>query len=156
MDLIITEATKDDIPELTRIRIEYMIEAFDGISMEEKQRLNESLPQYFNKALEKECIAFIAKKDDTIVSAALLILSERPTSPSLRNGLVGEVMSVYTRPEYRNKGICTKLMTNMIKYGKTRGIDRIDLSATTSGCKVYKKVGFTVKKNDYIDMRFVF
>ncbi len=146
MNLIVTEATKADIPELTRIRIEYMIEAFNGISDEETQRLNEKLPKYFEKALDRDCIAFIAKKDCTIVAAALLILSERPTSPSLKNGLVGEVMSVYTMPEYRHKGLCTQLMFNMIEYGKKRGIDRIDLNATENGYYVYQKVGFVQKR----------
>ena len=103
----ISEAGMDDIPELTRIRIEYLLEAFDSISNEEIYRLQSELPLYFERTLGKSCIAFIAKDSGRIVSSAILVIYERPISPVLLTGLIGEVVSVYTIPLYRKQGLCS-------------------------------------------------
>ena len=77
-----------------------------------------------------------------------------PANVMLLNGLYGEVLSVYTEPEYRGKGICTQLIKNLLEYGKKVGLGRVDLSATKEGYPVYKKVGFTDKKSRYTSMTY--
>lgn len=146
-------ANKDDILELTRLRIEYMKEAFNGISKEEGLRLGNELPIYFEKNLGVNCIAFIAEEREHMVSCALLILIEKPYSPVLKTGIVGEVMGVYTEPNYRNRGIATKLMFDMVKYAKEQKMDRIDLDASADGLHVYEKVGFIESNSPYASMR---
>lgn len=146
-------ANKNDILELTRLRIEYMKEAFNGISKEEDSRLCNELPMYFEKKLGVNCIAFIAEDGEHMVSCALLILIEKPYSPVLKTGIVGEVMGVYTEPNYRNKGIATKLMSDMVEYAKEYKMDRIDLDASADGLHVYKKVGFKETESPYVSMR---
>ena len=42
------------------------------------------------------------------------------------NGLYADVLSVYTEPEYKGQGLCTKLMNNLVTYGKEKGLDRIE------------------------------
>ena len=117
-------ANKNDILELTRLRIEYMKEAFNGISNEEDLRLCNELPIYFEKNLGVKCIAFIAEDKGHMVSCALLVLIEKPYSPVLKTGIVGEVMGVYTEPNYRNKSMQLSLFMiwwNMLK--NTRWIE---------------------------------
>ena len=76
-----------------------------------------------------------------------------PANSILLNGLYGDVLSVYTLPEYRGKGLCTQLMKNLVAYGKERGLGRIDLSATKEGYPIYSKIGFKDRENRYTDMR---
>ena len=147
------KANNKDICELAKLRIKYMKEAFNGITIDEEVRLNKDLPEYFKKNLGGNCIAFIAEEKGHMVSCALLILIEKPYSPALKSGIVGEVMGVYTEPNYRNKGIATKLMSDMVKYGKENKIDRIDLDASANGLHVYRKVGFSESDSPYIRMR---
>ena len=90
------------------------------------------------------------------MSVAYLHIIEMPANSALLNGLYGEVLSVYTEPDYRGKGICTKLMNTLIEYGKTIGLGRIDLSATDEGYPIYAKVGFKDKEHRYRDMRYKF
>jgi len=150
----ISEARMDDIPELTRIRIEYLIEAFDSISNEEIYRLQNELPLYFERTLGKSCIAFIAKDSDRVISSAILVIYERPISPVLSTGLIGEIVSVYTTPFYRKQGLCSELIKQLIEYGRINSIDRINLSATPMGATVYEKQGFNQYHTPYIDMRY--
>lgn len=151
---IISEAEIDDIPELTRIRIEYLSEAFDRISDKELYRLQNELPLYFERTLGKSCIAFIAKDEGRIVSSAILVIYERPISPVLLTGLIGEIVSVYTTPFYRKQGLCSELIKRSIEYGRLNRIDRIELSATPMGASVYQKQGFEQYHTPYVDMRY--
>ena len=154
MNILFEEASKDDIKELIRLRIAYMIDDFGGVSDHEKECMEKQLPDYFNRKLGNELVAFIAKDDNRIVSVAYLQIIEMPANSILLNGLYGEVLNVYTEPEYRGKGLCTQLINNLIEYGKKRGLGRVDLSATEEGYPIYKKVGFVDKEHRYTDMRY--
>lgn len=156
MNIIFDVATKEDINELIRLRIAYMIDDFGSVSEYEKECMEKQLPDYFNRKLGDELIAFVAKDDDRIVSVAYLHIIEIPANSILLNGLYGEVLSVYTEPYYRGKGLCTQLIKNLVEYGKKYGLGRIDLSATKDGYPVYKKVGFVDKEKRYTDMRYNF
>lgn len=154
MNILFGEASKDDINELIRLRIAYMIDDFGGVSDHERECMEKQLPDYFNRKLGNELVVFIAKDDNRIVSVAYLHIIEMPANSILLNGLYGEVLNVYTEPEYRGKGICTQLIKKLIEYGKKRGLGRVDLSATKEGYPIYKKVGFVDKEHRYTDMRY--
>lgn len=156
MSIIYGEATKEDINELIRMRIAYMKDDFGSVSDRERSAMETQLPDYFARKLGTELIAFVAKEGERIVSVAYLHIIEMPANSVLLNGLYGEVLSVYTEPEYRGKGICTGLMSNLVEYGKKAGLGRIDLSATDDGYPIYAKIGFKDKEHRYRDMRYKF
>lgn len=145
-------ATKDDINELIRLRIAYMMDDFGSVSEDERIALEKQLPDYFSRKLGSELIAFVARDENRIVSVAYLLIIEMPANLMLLNGIYGDVLNVYTEPEYRGKGLATRLMNNLIEYGKKVGLGRIDLLATGDGYPIYKKVGFEDKKQKYKDM----
>ncbi|MDD6039561.1 MAG: GNAT family N-acetyltransferase [bacterium] len=154
MDIIFTEATEEDIAELIRLRIAYMIDDFGSVSDYEKECMEKQLSDYFKRKLGDELVAFAAKDGDRMVSVAYLHIIEMPANSSLLNGIYGVVLSVYTEPEYRGKGLCTQLMNNLLEYGKKRGLGRVDLSATKEGHPIYEKVGFVDKDHHYTEMRY--
>lgn len=145
-------ATKDDINELIRLRIAYMMDDFGSVSEDERIALDKQLPDYFLRKLGSELIAFVARDENRIVSVAYLLIIEMPANLMLLNGIYGDVLNVYTEPEYRGKGLATSLMNNLIEYGKKAGLGRIDLMATDDGYPIYKKVGFEDKELKYKDM----
>ncbi len=152
-EIVFDTANVNDIEELVRLRIAYMIDDFGSITDYEKECMEKQLPDYFKRRLGKELIAFVARAEGRLVAAAYLLIIEKPANPFLPNGLDSEVLSVYTEPEYRGKGICSTLMTNMIEYSKEHGLSRIDLVATSEGYPIYKKLGFEDRVQKYIDMR---
>lgn len=152
-ELIFDTATKDDIAELVRLRIAYMKDDFGSVSEEEKNGMEKQLPDYFKRKLGSELVAFTARDQGKIVGVAYLHIIEMPANSILLNGLYGDVLSVYTEHEYRGKGICTRLMKELVEYGKKIGLGRIDLKATKEGYPVYKKVGFHEVEARYTEMR---
>ncbi|MCR5140934.1 MAG: GNAT family N-acetyltransferase [Ruminococcus sp.] len=155
-EIVFDTADKKDIDDLIRLRIAYMIDDFGSISEQEERCMREQLPDYFGRKLGSELIAFVARDGGRPVAAAYLFIMEKPASPFLPNGFDGEVLSVYTEPEYRGRGICTQLMKNLIGYGREHHLCRIDLFATDEGYPIYKKLGFADKVQKYTDMRLNF
>lgn len=156
MSIVFDVAGKKDIPELIRLRIAYMVDDFGSVSDCEREGMEKQLPDYFERKLGDELVAFVARDGDCLVAAAYLHIIEMPANSILLNGIYGEVLSVYTEHEYRGEGICTELIKNLVKYGRERGLGRIDLSATKEGYPIYKKVGFKDKEHRYKDMRYEF
>ena len=156
MSIVFDEAKKEDIQELIRLRIAYMIDDFGSVSDLERESMEKQLPDYFERKLGSELVAFVARDGERIVSVAYLHIIEMPANSILLNGLYGDVLSVYTEPEYRGRGLCTKLIENLIEGGKKRGLGRIDLSATKEGYPIYAKAGFKDKVHRYTDMQIKF
>jgi GNAT superfamily N-acetyltransferase len=136
------------------MRIEYIKADQGPISSESEEKMKEKLPEYFSKHLEKDLFAFIAKENDTMISTALLLIIEKPSNPHFMNGKIGNVLSVYTSPKYRRKGISTNLIKALIEYSKSQEIDYIELSATKEGYPLYKKLGFSEHHSEYTTMRY--
>ncbi len=152
-DIVYDIANLNDIKELVRLRILYMIDDFGQITDEEREGMEKQLPGYFERELGKKLIVFVARAEGRIVAAAYLLIIEKPANPFFLNGLDSEVLSVYTEEVYRGKGICTTLIKNMINYARKHEISRIDLIATEEGYPIYKKLGFEDKAQKYTDMR---
>ena len=156
MDFVFDNANKNDIDELIRLRLAFIAEDSGALSNRQEQCIEEQLRDYFNRKLGKELIALVARDEECIVAVAYLLLMEMPANARLQNGLYGEVLNVYTLPQYRGKGLCTTLMQHLIEYGKKCGLGCIDLCATENGYPIYAKLGFKEKVQNYKDMRLVF
>lgn len=154
MSISFDVAQKADIEELVRLRIAYMVDDFGSVSEEEKSSMEKQLPDYFERKLGTELIAFVARDGEKLVSVAYLHIIEMPANSILLNGLYGEVLSVFTEHEYRGQGLCSKLISNLVEYGRECGLGRVDLSATKEGYPIYKKAGFVDKEHRYTDMRY--
>jgi len=152
-EVVFATADKDDIEELIRLRLAYIAEDFGSVNENERRAIEEQLPDYFERRLGKELIAFVARAEGRLVAAAYLLIIEKPANPSMLNGLVGEVFSVFTEREYRGRGISTRLMSDMINYARENNLCHIDLMATDEGYSLYKKLGFMDMNLKYKEMR---
>lgn len=134
------KATIKDINMLTDLRLVYLQEDLGVIT--DKQLIQESLPGYYEKHLNKDLMVYIARDDEDIVACAFLLIVEKPMSPSFITGKTGTVLNVYTKPEYRNKGYAKKLMTMMLEDATAQDVSVIELKSTEDGYSLYKSVGF--------------
>ena len=57
-------------------------------------------------------------------------------------------MNMYTHPEYRRRGIATKMLDILVKEICERGITAISLEATDMGRPLYEKYGFINMENE--------
>ena len=138
--MIFEKATIKDINGLTDLRLAYLQEDLGVIT--DKELIQESLPGYYEKHLNKDLMVYVARDEEDIVSCAFLLIVEKPMSPSFITGKTGTVLNVYTKPEYRNKGYAKKLMTMMLEDATAQDVSVIELKSTEDGYLLYKSVGF--------------
>ena len=147
------KATIKDINMLTDLRLAYLQEDLGVIT--DKQLIQESLPGYYEKHLNKDLMVYVARDDEDIIACAFLLIVEKPMSPSFITGKTGTVLNVYTKPEYRNKGYAKKLMTMMLEDATAQDVSVIELKSTEDGYLLYKSVGFEDVVVKYHNMKIV-
>jgi len=69
----------------------------------------------------------------------------------LESGKLGYILNLYTIPEARKKGICTRLLNELIKEAKSLGLTYLHLHASEDGMNIYRKTGFA--KPDQIELK---
>lgn len=153
--MIFDKATIEDIGVLTDLRIAYLNEDLGVIPNENLELMQASLPSYYEKHLNKDLMAYVARDEMDIVSCAFLLIVEKPMSPSFITGKTGTVLNVYTKPDYRKKGYAKKLITTMLEDAKAEGLSIIELKATEDGYSLYKSVGFEDVVAKYHNMKIV-
>lgn len=151
--MIYEKATTKDISELTDLRIAYLQEDLGAITEDDLQKLQASLPGYFEKHLNQDLMVYIAREEGAIVSCAFLLIVEKPMSPSFITGKTGVVLNVYTKPEHRRKGYAKKLMTKMLEDAAACDVSVVELKATEEGYPLYKSIGFVDVGTQYCNMR---
>ena len=151
--MIFEKATIKDINGLTDLRLAYLQEDLGVIT--DKELIQESLPGYYEKHLNKDLMVYVARDEEDIVSCAFLLIVEKPMSPSFITGKTGTVLNVYTKPEYRNKGYAKKLMTMMLEDATAQDVSVIELKSTEDGYLLYKSVGFEDVVAKYHNLKIV-
>ena len=69
--------------------------------------------------------------------------NERCETFSHPTGRRAHLMNVYTKPDYRRKGISKKMVEMIIDEAKENGVTEISLDATEMGRTLYETLGFT-------------
>lgn len=107
MEITYRKATKLDIDVLIGLRLEYLLSDRGFLSEKDKDKITVQLKEYFNRNIDTAFLAVIAESNGEVVSTAYLAISEKPANPSFITGKIGTVLNVYTRPQFRRKGIST-------------------------------------------------
>ena len=151
MNLKYKKATIDDIEILTKARIEVLRAAnklSDDVDMKEVEKTSY---EYYKNALQNEThTAYLAFDEEKFAGAGGG--SYFQVMPTYHNpsGCKAYIMNMYTKPEYRRKGIANNTLKLLVEDARSRGIHAISLEATRMGRPLYEKFGF-VKMNDEME-----
>lgn len=134
-------ATKNDINSLSLIRVNEQKEDWNE-EFEDKFDLVNTTKLYLEKHLNNDFFAFVEEIDDNIVATCCLqIIDYLPQCND--NGKQGFVCNVYTNKKYRNKGIQTALLKEVIKFAADNNLCELNLSTSSNvAISLYKKCGF--------------
>ena len=79
-----------------------------------------------------------------LVATAIGTLEIGVPNPQCVRGRTVRLANVITLPEHRGHGYGTMLALDVVAWARSIAADRVDLSATPAGERVYEKLGFTV------------
>ena len=143
------KATIDDIPILLNLRMKLLSSVNGKGENETWEIVEEQVVQYYREALStEEHIAYLAFDGDRcIATGGICFYRVLPTYHN-PNGKKSYVINMYTEPEYRRKGIATKILDFLIDDSERKEAYYISLEATNEGRPVYEKYGFGLLKSE--------
>jgi ribosomal protein S18 acetylase RimI-like enzyme len=143
-EIAIRRATADDAEAMTCLRRDMQTELFAGDARgTSPDELADYNRQYFLEHLPAgDFVAFLAETGGAIVATSGIVIYAAPPTGGNPTGIEGYVMNMYTVPEYRGRGIATRLLDQLIEHVRSLGGRRAWLRASDSGRPVYHRYGF--------------
>lgn len=148
-------ATINDVGILVDFRIRFLNELGNHPENEDTEILRNSLKQYFSESIPSNCfVGWLAECEGNIVGTSGMVVWQMPGRyGGLEEGRLGYILNMYTVPEARGKGICTRLLDELMKEARKLGLKYLQLHASEDGIGIYKKAGFTYPKQAEMTMR---
>ena len=142
-------ATITDAPVLAAHRVA-MFREMGSVKPECEQKLHEASAAYFALAIPSgEYVGWVAHEPGSpaiVAGAGVQIRSMLPRPNASGHGLLAGrealVLNVYTRPEWRRRGIARFMMEAVIRWAATDGIVSLVLHASDDGRPLYETLGF--------------
>jgi GNAT superfamily N-acetyltransferase len=143
----IRPARAADAPYLAATRMDFMKIVKDGGLADEDGWLS-FLTGHFSRALSKgRLLAWLAVAGGEARATAALRLDRVKAGRGPAGSVDGYVMSVYTEPGWRGRGMARALMEGLIDEARRRGLRRLVLNPTEDGRRLYESLGFRRFRN---------
>lgn len=139
----IRRATLADAPDVIRLRVAMQQEhrSDDSFSDEYMDATEASFHEMLATDYYRGWLAFPVRAEKPIAVAGYIIL-HHPPKPDRIGQDRAYVISVYTEPEHRYKGVARALMQNVIEHARAQGFRRLELRSSLEGRHLYSKLGF--------------
>ena len=143
MCLTYRKATAEDINTLTEMRIE-VLRAANNLSDEtDMSEVKIQTYDYYQKSfLDGNHIAYLVYDKSHIAGAGGVSFFQVMPTYHNSTGRKAYIMNMYTKPEYRRKGIAYKTLDMLVREALAKGVENISLEATDMGYPLYEKYGF--------------
>jgi GNAT superfamily N-acetyltransferase len=132
-----------DIPALLALRRE-LFHSMGWHDESELAAMESACRRYFESAIpDGRFCGWVAEADDRLVATAGLVVREAPPTTRNPSGREGYVMNMFTRPEWRRRGMARALLRVVLDFLREQGITQVSLHATADGTPLYEQTGFT-------------
>jgi GNAT superfamily N-acetyltransferase len=137
-------ATVHDVQTLIDYRVRFLNELYNHPENDKTEVLRKSLGRYFSEAIPSNSfIAWLAEYDGKTIGTGGMVVWQMPGRyGGLETGRLGYILNMYTIPEARGKGVCTRLLQELIRETKSLGLRYLHLHASEAGMDIYRKAGF--------------
>lgn len=101
------------------------------------------LPWLEAKMVSGDYLAWLAvTAGDCVVAGAGLWLMDWPAHMLGSYGRRGNILNVYTEPEFRRRGLARRLIETALDWCRVNGVDLAILHASSEGRSLYESLGF--------------
>ena len=87
-------------------------------------------------------LVVVTSEGRPVGSGVVWLQPSQPRPGKLSRLTMPYIMSMFTEPQFRGKGVATRLVEEMVRWATVRGYRRIFLHASTLGRPVYARLGF--------------
>ncbi len=137
----LTENELDDFIDMriTQLREEGAKEEIDLVP---------ALKDYYNRHMaDGTFVSWLAFDKDMIIGTSGMSFVEKPPYFGCPSGKIGLLSSMFTKPDYRRKGIAKELLSRVVNDAKEYGCGAVQITASDMGVKLYTDFGFVHNQN---------
>lgn len=133
-------ATADDATQL--LRLWAMLFEHDDSSVDHQWTIHAT--EWFDRLVDAASSARfpVIEVNGVIVATAIGTLETGVPNPQSPRGRSVRLANVFTLPQYRGRGHGTRVVSDVIDWAGAIKADRVDLSATPEGQRLYERAGF--------------
>jgi GNAT superfamily N-acetyltransferase len=154
--IIIRRVEAGDIPAMTSARLNYLTEMQGQRTEAYLQELQQNLESFFKQTMaEGSFFALLAEYEGTVVSYGAMVLKKIPGDLNQSSYLEGDILNMYTLPEFRRKGISSLILKQLMNEAKAMGVSKVALHCSKDGEPLYRKFGFEDPVYPYLEMNIV-
>jgi GNAT superfamily N-acetyltransferase len=152
MDLsVLRRATPGDVEALVRLRVALLREmgAVDEVG---SAPLAAAIRRYLETELPAErFLAWVGTDaDGAVVACGGLVFLQKPPSPGNYSGREAYIMNMYTAPEWRGRGVASRMFAAIVRHAREAGAESARLHATEDGRAIYERSGFRLVGNEMV------
>ncbi len=152
--LTFRKANPDELDLLVKARVDYCLREHADIGKAERDRFCAGVREWTERHVAKgDYVGYYGYLNGELACFAGLLLIELPPIVPDANRTQGYVLSFFTYPRFRRRGIGNELMQYMIHDAKAMGIPKLVLIATDDGVPVYRKNGFAEPSMLYMERK---
>lgn len=139
----------NDISLLVSSRME-LLRSANGLSADaDLSHVEKELLGYYKKTLATgEHYAIVAFDDGIFVATGGICFYDILPTYHNPTGRKAYIINMFTKPEYRGRGIATEILDRLVKKSISNRVRFISLEATASGKSIYEKYGFVPMQNE--------
>ena len=139
MEMEYRKANADEIPLLVELRKKQLVD--EGIKPDKD--IDAELEAFFRATMgDGSLIEWLAEDEGEVVACAAVVFYRFPPTYTNKSGKKAYITNMYTKDEYRGRGIATAMLRLLVDEAEAAGITKIWLGASKLGRPVYKKFGF--------------
>ena len=142
LNVLIRQATQDDIPEILRQRRGM----YEDMGYKDAVAISEMLSTcepYLTAALANGSFqGWLALKGTRTVGGGAVLIAPWPSHPYDLECRRATILNVYVYPEFRRTGVACELMRTMIDWCRKQGFAAVYLHSSKDGRPLYEALGF--------------
>ena len=152
-DYHLREATLADVPTLVRQRWSMFHELGDS-SLAERDEIEAAIGRYLAEAVPAGLFrAWLVEADGEAVAGGGIQLRPLVPRPGYTRGEPEAiVLSVWTAPAHRRRGLARRVMEAILDWCRANGVRRVCLHASPDGRALYEQLGFRPTTELRIDL----
>jgi len=136
-----------DAAQLTQLRLAFLAEG--GQDVARARWLPRALRAYFSKNLASGAfIAAIAETNGVIIATSGMVYHRHPPRVGDPSGVYAYIMNVYVAPEFRRRGLATKLLKLLATRARKDGCEHVRLHFWKGRRALYAKAGYLPVKTE--------
>jgi GNAT superfamily N-acetyltransferase len=138
---IIRRATLDDAAALSELR--WLFHSEDHPTERESlDAFTDQFGAFLGRVLGREWEAWVAEQDGRLISNMYVQTVEKPPRPGRPHAAFAYVSNVYTRPEWRGRGVGGQVLDALIAWARGRRLEFLVLWPSEASPPFYERHGF--------------